>query len=335
MGIDVEPVGAEDADRWDRIVERSPHGTPFHRYAVLETLADHADATLHPLVGYKGQEPVGVFPGFEVTRGPVTTLFSPPPDLKATYLGPALANHGNAKRRKAERRHRRFVEGCLSWFEDRSPKYVHVRTAPGYDDARTFEWNGFDAHPAYTYRVDLARGEDALWSAFSGDARSNVRGVEDADADCSVEVGGEDAVRRIVEQVTARHAEQGERYPLTPALVTDLYDRAPGGTVRPYVCTVDGEFATGMVALAFGDTVYRWQGGARPEVDLPVNDYLDWEIMRDAIGEGFDTYDLVGASTRRLTGYKAKFDPELSIHLSVERGTWYMEWAAEAYKRFR
>ena len=342
MSVTIEKKGisigrAEDNDHhdWNDLIERSPQTNPFHYREALEVQADHADATLHRLVGYKGQEPVGLFPGFEVTRGPVTTLFSPPPDLKATYLGPALAATDGMKRRKAERRHRRFLEGALSYFERSSPKYVHVRTAPGFDDARTFAWNGFDRRPAYTYRVDLTRGKDALWSAVSGDARSNVRSVRDADVDCTVGVGDRGSVERILDHVAERHAEQDERYPLTAEFLTDLYDRAPEGTVRPYVCTVDGEFATGMIALVGADAVYRWQGGAKPSVDLPVNDYLDWRIIEDAIEEGLDTYDLVGASTRRLTGYKAKFDPELSIHLSLERGTWYMEWAAAAYKRLR
>jgi len=154
MGVDVRDAGTEGAEAWDDLLEQSPHGTPFHRFAFLEVLATYANATLHPLVGYVGQEPVGLFPWFEVSKGPISTFFSPPPNLKVTYLGPALLNQEKLKRRKAERRHRQFVEAALSYAERvAAPGYVHVRTSRGYDDVRPFVWNDFEVTPAYAYPV--------------------------------------------------------------------------------------------------------------------------------------------------------------------------------------
>ncbi|WP_266077837.1 lipid II:glycine glycyltransferase FemX [Haladaptatus caseinilyticus] len=338
MSVTIEKNGirverANDLDRWNDYVERSPHGDVFHRLDALRVQAEHTGATLHPLVGYKGQEPVGLFPAFTISKGGVTTAFSPPPNLWLPHLGPVLLNMEKLKRRKAERRHRRFIDGCLDWLDSQyGPKYVHVRTGGRYEDIRPFEWNEFEVLPRHTYEVDLTPGEENVLSSFSSDARSNTRTDEDR---YDIRVGGVQAIRRIIRQVKARHNEQDEPYRLSGDFVADLYQSLPDGAVRPYVCDVDGEFAGGMIALADDERIYRWQGGAKHDHDVPINDLVDWAIMRDAMDEGIPRYDLVGANERRLCGYKAKFNPELVRYYSLERGTRMMNLLTDVYKRFR
>jgi hypothetical protein len=334
--MSVEITAADPDEAWDELVEASPAGTPFHRRAALDVLADHANATLHPLVGYRDGEPVGAFPVFEKSKGPVSAIFSPPPDLKVSYLGPVLrdldADQGNPAR--AERRRRQFVERCIDHLDDHvSPSYVHVRADYDYADPRPFDWNGFGVTPRYTYVVDLDRDRDDLFAAFSSDARRNVRTAEDADVE--VAEGGRETLDRVIEQVAARHREQGRSYLVTPEFVGDLHDRLADGVVRPYAVTVDGDFAGGMVTLESDDTIYRWQGGAKPDVDLPVNDALDWHIMTDAIDRRLTAYDLVGANNRRLCSYKAKFTPELRTYYSFRRGTVGMNVASGVYSFLR
>lgn len=332
--VDVRIADEEDMQRWDDLVERSPQGTPFHRRAALDVLAEHSGMTLHSLVGYKGQEPVGLFPVYERSRGPVTAVFSPPPDLKISYGGPILVNFGKLKRRKAEKRHQAFVDGCVELVDaELSPSYVHVRTTTRYSDVRAFTWNGFDVNPGYTYVVDLTPGTDELLGEFSSDARRNVRNGHEAD--CEIEERDTPAIEQIIEQVRARHDEQNESYGVTPGFVTDLWRALPEGTVRPYACTVDGAFVGGMVTLEDNDTVYRWQGGAKTDADLPVNDLVDWRIMRDAVDRGLTRYDLVGANKRRISAYKAKFAPHLETYQEMERSTRPMRVATGLYNRLR
>jgi hypothetical protein len=275
-----------------------------------------------------------VFPYYELSRGPVTGVFSPPPDLKISYQGPLLLNQEKLKQRKAERRHRRFVEGCLNRIENESaPKYSLVRTGVEYADPRPFHWNDYDVTPLYTYLVDLSVGADTLLDRFSSDARKNITNTPD-DA-YEIREGGVEEARRIIRQVKARHAEQGEPYEVSPDFAADLYRALPDGAVRPYVCTLDGQFAGGMLALDSGDTVYRWQGGAKTDTDVPVNDLIDWHIIRDAIDNGRQYYDLVGANTQRLCGYKAKFAPDVETYMWLQKSTRTMDVVADLYKRFR
>ena len=332
QGIRVGRASADELDRWDGLVGSSQGGTFFHRRAPLRVLADHSGTTLHPLMGYKGQEPVGLFPAFAYSKAGVTAAFSPPPDLRVPYLGPALLNFEKLKRRRAEKRHRRFVEAALAWIDDViDPRYVHVRTDPSHPDPRPFQWNGFDATPRHTYRVDLSVGAETLLERFSSDARRNV----DTEADgVTIRVGGRDHVAAIFDQVRERYSEQGERFGVATSFVTDLYDRTADGSVRPYVCTVDDEFVGGVLTLRDETTVYGWQGGVKTDASVPLNDLLDWHIMREAMDEERPVYDLVGANTPRLCEYKSKFAPDVCTYYSLERAGLPARAAVEMYRRY-
>jgi CelD/BcsL family acetyltransferase involved in cellulose biosynthesis len=332
MSVDIELATGPDA--WDDLVERAPHGTPFHRSGCLETAAEHADATVSPLVGYKGEEPVGLFPLFVRSVGPVSAAFSPPPGLKLPYLGPVLLNFEKLKPRKAQRRNRRFVEGCLAWVDERhDPAYVHVRGTTRYDDPRPFRWASFDVSPGYTHVVDITPSESDLLDRFSSDARQNVRNT-DRDG-VEITTGDAATVARIIDRVRERFADQGKSFPVPEGFATDLYRALPEGVVRPYCCRVDGAFAGGVLALSAGDTVYRWQGGTKPDRDLPVNDLLDWHVIREARDRGIERYDLVGAGDPGISRYKAKFAPSVESYPQLTRTTRLAAVLRSAYKTLR
>lgn len=333
MSIEVRPV--DDDGRWNSYLEHAPSPTPFHYAEVLEVLASAADATLHRLGGFKGQEPVGLFPVFEVDRGPVTGVFSPPPDLKIPYLGPTLVIRGDEpKRRRLDSQHHKFVERALAHIsEEMDPTIVHVRTPPGYDDVRAFSWNDFEADPRYTYVVDLERSEDDLLASFSSDARRNV--TDDYDIDYDIVPGDATDIGRIVAQTTRRHAEQDEPFPIDAAFVTDLYEAAPDGVVRPVVCRIDGEFTSGTVCLEGHDAAIRWVGSAKPSCDIPANDLIDWEYCRRAAARGVTSFDLAGANTPRIAEYKAKFAPELVPYYRVKHASRTMGMAVSLYNKLR
>lgn len=333
-GITVERLTGDDREQWNEYVREAPGTDFFHQYEALELLAERADARLHPLVGYKGQEPVGLFPAFEIARWGVSTVFSPPPNLWVFYLGPALLNVAKLKQRRREKRHQRFVEGSLEWLDRQvDPKYVHLRTHPRYDDPRPFEWNGFDVTYRYSYVVDLDRDPEDLRMSFSSGARRNAQEAEEAGFE--VVEGGTDAIERIIGDVRARHDEQGLSYNVPPSFVVDLYQRLPD-QVHPYVCLRDGEFLSGLVVLEHGDQCDRWQGGVKPDdCSVPVNELLDWHAMREAQERGRTRYDFLGANQPSLSEYKSKFDPEVVTYHSIERSTRSMGVLADLYMRLR
>lgn len=322
----------ESPDRWNDLVERSAQATPFHRYESLDVFAEYSDAQVDLLIGRKGDEPVGVFPVFMYSYPFVSAALSPPPSLKIPYLGPALIGDGERKQSSRERRRWRFVRRCLDHLQSTiGPEYMRFRTSPRYRDPRPFVWEGFDADARFTYEVDLTVGEDELFGRFSSDARSNIRDCEDAG--CEIAVGNGGSIRKILEQVRTRHEEQGLSYPLDAPFIESLYERLPAGALRPYVCTLDGEFVGGNIILTHDDDAYAWVGAATPDIDLSVNDAIHWRAMRDSIERGTARYDLLGANKKGLSEYKAKFAPTLEPYQRVKKSAQYMEFAESVYQR--
>jgi hypothetical protein len=330
--MSIEITTETDADEWNSHVEQSPQAIPFHRYEALSLIARETGTDLHTLVGFKGQEPVGVLPLFVDAEGPFTVVRSPPA-IELFTLGPALLNYEKLKQRKFERRHRRFVEGVDAWIDEHlDPDAVDIRTVDRYGDVRPFTWNGFDVSPSYTYVLDLEPGPDALLEGFSRDARTNVRDARENDA-LEVREAGQEAIGTIIGQIRERHAAQDEAYPLRPEFVEELHTVLPDGRMRVYTLHEDGEVASGMVTYETDDTVYRWQGGAKTESGPAANDLLDWHIVNDAYDRGRTRYDLVGANDQRLCRYKSKFDPAPSAYYVARRQSPTMTAVTEVYGR--
>lgn len=331
MSVDIRPI---DDEQYDDIVTAAPSATPFHRAAALEVFADHADATLHRLGGFKGQEPVGALPIFEVRKGPATVAASPPPGLKLPYLGPVLVNTGKLKRRKRDRRHRHFVDAALDWVDrELSPGLVNLRTAVGYDDVRPYQWRDYEVVPRYTYVVDLDTTPEDLLARFSSDLRRRVR--DEYDASYEVTEAGPDAIDDIVALTRDRHREQGESFPITAGFVRELADALPAGALRPYVCRVDGEIVGGLVDIENDTTAGAWIANGKTDAPVPVNDLLEWQVCVDGIERGLECLDLMGANHERIYTYKAKFAPDLVPYFTLRTGSVGMNTVAKVYEKLR
>src|SRR6056297_2315930 len=189
--------------QWNELVADATQATPFHRYEFLETLADHTGTTFHSFVGFADDRPLGLFPVFEKSVGPLTALFSPAPNLKIRYLGPVVFDWDGADTVGHERRRQDFVGAALSCFEDRfDPSYVLVRTAGRFGDHRPFLWAGFEATPQYSYVVDLTPDASSLLDQFSSGARRKIR-TETPELHVSEE--DPDAIASILDRLRARH----------------------------------------------------------------------------------------------------------------------------------
>ncbi|MWV65413.1 GNAT family N-acetyltransferase [Halorubrum sp. JWXQ-INN 858] len=331
--MDISIEEASEGELWNDLLAESSRGSPFHRYEFLTTCAEYAGAVCRPYIGYKGNEPVGLFPVFEVQKGPFSVAFSPPPELKVHYLGPVLLNLGELKSRKREQRNRRFIEAVLDEVErEFDPRYVHVRTTPAHHDERPFLWAGYDGTSRHTYVIDLTADREDLLAGFSSDLRKHVRDHAGA-LDVSRATGPE--VERIIEEVAALHERKDVDYTVPPPFVRDVHQRLPDGMVHAHLCRYEGEFCGGEVALEHDGVVYGWQSVADTDLPVPVYDLLYWNAIESARDRGCTGYDLLGANNPDLCRYKSKFAPDLRRYHSLSRGGWEMKLAAKVYKTFR
>ncbi|MFP8956789.1 GNAT family N-acetyltransferase [Natrialbaceae archaeon A-CW3] len=238
------------------------------------------------------------------------------------------------KQRKREKRHQAFIDGAIEWVENKfNPQYLFVQTDWHYDDIRPFTWNDFDILPQYTYVIELEPGEADVMGQFSQNPRRNIRNHDETEY--SVEEGGKEAVEWTIHRVNERYAEQGLTPRFDPGFVVELYDRLDEGMVRPYTLSVDGEVVAGSILLEDEERAYSWQGSARPEIDIPANDLLEWQTMKAAMHRDVELYEILGANTPRLNEWKTKFNPDTRTYYTAKRSTRSMNLVEELYVGLR
>lgn len=334
MSIEVQQADADALASWDQWLAQSEAGTFFHQIDVLDVLNKHAETTLHHLVGFKGNQPVGALPVFELSKGPFTFVLSPPPKLGVPALGPVLFDADQLKRHTLEKRNRRFIDGCVDWINSNiSPNYTRIVSEPAYHDPRPFAWNGFDMTPYHTYHVDLTAGESVVMDRFKKSLRSDIRRSQDEDY--TVRRGDKHDARWIINKVEERYEAQGEAFTITPSYIDDLLHAVGLDQLPVYVGELNGERISGILSPRFDSTMYYWQGGGRPDVSFPMNDLIHWQLIQDGIDEGYAVYDLVGANTRRLCEYKSKFGPSLRTYYELEAGSTATTLLTKLYKRLQ
>jgi len=328
--IKVKVADEEETKKWDSHIEKSPQGSIFHQYDFLKIMEKYSNSKLHLLIGYKGQQPIGLFPIFEISKGPISTVFSPPPYLLIPHLGPVLLNYETLNQRKIESLNNGFIEGCLNWINRNiRPKFIYILTVRNYTDVRPFQWNNFHVNPNFTYILDLNLGEEGLFNNFDSTRRTNIR--KSSKDNIRVKVGGLEAVNFILELVKKRYEEQNKNC-IDLAYFRDVYNMLPKNQISPYLAEVENEPIGGIVALKYKGNVYTWQGCAKPiTTNLPFNDFVIWNIIKDSIKMGLKEFDLVGANTLRLCSYKSWFNPRLAEYYEIKKGTKIMNLFKKMY----
>jgi hypothetical protein len=309
----------------------------FHTPEALAVLETHSLGDLVLYGGFKGDQPVGLFPVFVVEHAVGTTVVSPPPGFSVPQLGP-LVMPTSPKRRKQEKVNGTFVSEVLDALGVGGPLTLfRASCSTRYPDPRPFVWSDLALDTSFTYHLDVTDDTDALLKSFSKSLRREIRDARDLDV--RVERDPDGGVREVYDRTRERYEEQNRVLSLTWPYVRDLTDAlAAVDRCRTYIVRdPDGEFLSGIIALFSNDVAYYWLGGARETYEgTSVNSLLHWNIIEDiAAGEpreSVSTYDLMGANTERLCKYKSKFGADLTPYYTLESTGVGMRAAKRAYR---
>jgi len=320
MPIEIKVAGNDDAALWDRLVGSSPHGTIFHTWKWLKIAEKHTNSKLYPIIGYKGTEPIGVYPLFLIKKRGVKLVFSPPPKTLLLYLGPAFVNFQKLKQSVRESL---FVEFQAEVDEfiasELRGNYVRVRTSPWLLDSRPLRWAGYEVEPLYTYMIDLTKGVEHVWSNLNRKLRVSIEKTRREGV--SVEMGDKEDLEFLRNALAARFEAQGfkPQKDYYKAYLHDLYETFHPQNMKIFIAKHGGERVGGLVALCYKDWAALWIGV--PKTDLKgiyPNDLALWEAIKWACEHGFKYYEEMDAGDApRLRHFKAKFNPELAVWFSA------------------
>ncbi|WP_254272294.1 GNAT family N-acetyltransferase [Haloarcula marina] len=283
---------------------------------------EYEPGELRLLGGFRGQQPVGLFPVFVREKYSLRFVVSPPPGLSVPWLGPVLMPT-SPKQRKREKLNERFTEAVLEAVDvdSRRTLFGMVGT-PKYGDPRPYLWENLNVDPRFNFILPLEdRDSESVLGSFTRDLRKEIR--KGKDLDISITLEGAATAERICDDLKRRHAEQGLTYPTPRAFARDLVSQLDGQT-RVYVArTPDGEFLSGITLLYANGEAMFWQGGAKANYQgVSVNSLLHWEIITDILDdpelESVERYHLGNALNRRISRFKSKFNGDPVVNYEIK-----------------
>ena len=234
MTIEVKIAKKEFAEEWDRIVNESLHGSIFHTWKWLEIVEKHTGCKLYPLVGYKGEEIIGIFPIFYKKKFGIKMVFSPPPYTAMSYLGPAMLNYEKIKEDKKLYNLSEFHKGVDEFiFSKLKANYVLVNLSPKLIDCRPLMWTKYCIEPIFHYMLDLTKGSEYVWSRFKKGLRENVKTARKRGV--YFEEGGKEDLLLIYELLLDRYREQKRAVYISKEYLLDLYDNYYPNNLRIFV----------------------------------------------------------------------------------------------------
>lgn len=320
MAVELRIAGDGDEEAWDAVVSASPQGTLFHTWKWLKIAERHLHLDLCPIMAYLGEHLVSVYPLFLHSFGMFRVADSPASAGFMLYLGPVIVDYERMSQERREHTVLALQERIDDYlFAERGCKLVRVHLSPEISDARPFIWAGYAVRPAYTYRINLAKGVDGIWEQFDRKLKADIRRAEKLGV--RVREGGLDELLSIHDALSRRFREKGLKWRECREYLAEIYREFHGDHVKVFVAEHEGRLIGSAVTLLYKDTLRFWIGTPKSDMKgVYPNNLVQWEAMKWAATNGFRTCENMDTGDDRTRApFKAKFNADLALWFKADK----------------
>jgi len=321
MNVKIFNVDKNSAGEWNQIVNESSHGTIFHTWDWLNIANSQSGFTMHPLMGYVNDEPIGIFPLFHKKIFGINLVLSPVPHRAIIYLGPVLLFDKFQLQSKRENVYIAFMDAVNEYImQELKAKYVQISLPPKLSDPRPFAWSGYTVKPEYNYDIDLSMGAENLFLSLPKNKRGDIKRAQLRGM--TVEIGGKDELETVYSLMVDRYSQQGRSVHVPLDYLLGIYD-AYAGNMKIFTSKYEDEIVSGSIDIQYKDTLFCWIGNPKPKKKLSPspNELIQWEEIQYCCDNGLTSYVTMGtAGNERLRKYySSKFNPNLDIRFSAKK----------------
>lgn len=306
-----------ESETWDSFVHKNTYSI-FHNWFWLKTIESESKFELIPLVTYKGEHLVSIFPLFKRSYFGLKVLLSPPPKFAVPNLGPIFETL--TKQVSAENQNHKIIESQIQFLKNYIKyDYLNFLNIVENKDIRPYLWKGYTENVLYTYFIDLDQNPEQLFNNLDGHIRTSVRKVM-KENNFEIIENSKGLFFEIIKMVRERYTEQGLSYDLSDSYLNSLYKQYGNNNIKSIGIKKDGEIITGLILIESYGYVGHWIGGINNK-NVPMNglnELLHWETMRKYSELGFNYYELVGGNTRHLTTYKSRYNGNPRLYFELE-----------------
>ncbi|WP_292464083.1 GNAT family N-acetyltransferase [Methanolobus sp.] len=306
----------DDSSIWDNFIDKSPYGAIFHKWGFLKIIEKHTGYTLLPYGMCVKDRLVCVFPVFLKTNYGVNVILSPPPRTGVPYMGFVMSKeYDTLTQNGKEIRMREIVQGITGKLDEFSPIYVSIQVIPSFIDIREFKWNDYSIELLFTYYLPTEASLEGILKGFSRSTRNVIKKI--IENKFNIEMRKSNDVLPFYEILSKRYEEQGIRFPIISIeYLEDLLRLYPQNINLYYVYDEEDNIIGSSLAVIYNGKVISWLGTPKPDVDLPVNDLIFWELIKISKDRNC-VFEIGGADTRRLCSFKSRFNPSIETNYRV------------------
>jgi lipid II:glycine glycyltransferase (peptidoglycan interpeptide bridge formation enzyme) len=313
----MELITATEKDRelWDGIVKSSPHGTLFHTWKWLKIMEKHNfiklisgnyRGQLYPIIVRSGDEIIGLIPIFVYKTPFIKMACSPPFSVENAYLGPILNNYQALRSHNRQVLFYEFHKVVDNYLKHEvGVNYISIHSSPNVSDPRPYVWTDYQVFPQFTYFIELKGGEKNVWDGFSRTLRQDINKVKKRGI--RVEIGSKQDVEYIFDLLIKRdHIHANKEFLL------EIFDNFAPKNLIVFIVKHENELLGGVITICYKNKVGLWVGMPRISYEgTTPNTLIFWEAINWAIENGFEIFEIIGASELSYFIFKSKFNGEL------------------------
>lgn len=321
----------DDRDLWDDFIDKSPYGLLFHKWDFLKTVEKHSGFRLLPYGIYKGDELICVFPAFFGKNKGLKFVYSPAQLARfyVPYLGFVMSPvYPSLKQRRSESYLNFVAEEINKELAGLTPNYISISMMPGFMDMRPFKWDGYDLDVHYTYVLDISRPIEEVWSALDKDCKQAIRKYQKYDLSIKKidTLKDDEDIDLFYNMMKSVLSKEGLHFFQRNNLsyFKDVLLKFPKN-IETYFLYYKEVVVSIYCVVKYKDTYLLWAGAGAMENELvneehsSLNDYMCWELIKMAKAEGYTQVENWGADVKRLTKFKAKYNPSLKWHYTLTK----------------
>lgn len=283
--VTVRQFGAAMASAWDSFVQAQPTGTPFHSTAWMRALEKSFGYEPRSLVAERGGEITGVLPLFFISNWIVGRCLMSTPF--ADYGGTCAEDQESSDA---------LIEHAKQMARTENVNFLELRH-------RKCELRREFSHRSLYvgFTASLTSDPEAMLKRLPRDTRYMLRKAEKANLELR---SGLEQLPGFYRLFAANWRRLGTPV-FSPRWLETLAEEFHD-SIDLKLAYHQGRPVAGVLSLTFRDTLFPHYAGACPDAGrLAVNNFIYWELMKDAAGKGLRRFDF-GRSKRGTGAYQFK-----------------------------
>ncbi len=318
--LTTNPIG-ESA--WQSVLDAAPVATPFHCYKYLEFVTRLNKGEFVPLGLFQGRELVGLLPVVRFKKGPFKIAGTPVSfaGLPIPYLGPVVREPLLPA-----------AFGALeSWLEERRIDYAELSVAPTVELP---ELRGWETVQRMTILVDLVNDEQRLWRRLTKECRRHIKRAESSQVSVA-RVSDIGFFGEYLKMAADVYRKANRNPPLGINYFEGLWNLWNAkGQVRVLAALHNEKPIAAQLFLLdpVRKIAYALDGVSYASANpLCANNLIQWEFLRQLAREGYERYDMLGASIAGIRTFKLSFGGSLAGYTYAYRSRTIMAKVARKY----